>query len=152
MTSSDYEAREEQLLRDRTPLWVERWRGETSTGMFVCYDARTSLIVLDGKLEDACADWLEPLMTKALSGTQLLHFIDQGNLDSPNTKVRDLYITMLRRRRADLIKVHVFMGSNVFVRMITMAVNVLFVGLGEFHNDRAALDRALAVALGERSA
>jgi hypothetical protein len=44
------------------------------------------------------------------------------------------------------------MGNNVFVRMITMAANVVFSGLGQFHNDRDSLDRALAAALDERAA
>ncbi len=150
MNSSDFEAREQQLLDRRTPLWVERWRSESGAITAMRFDARTSLILFGGKLEDACAEWLEPWLTNALAGQQQLHFIDQGNLELPNTKVRDLYISALRQRRADLARVHCFMGSNVFVRMITMAANVLFVGLGEFHNDRVALVRALAVALGER--
>jgi hypothetical protein len=117
--------------------------------MVIRFDERTSLVLFWGKLEDACAEWLEPQLARAMDGQQQLHFIDQGDLDMPNTKVRDVYIATLKQRRADLLRAHVFMGGNVFVRMITMAANVLFSGLGEFHNDRASLDRALAVALGE---
>jgi hypothetical protein len=105
-----------------------------------------------GKLEDSCAQWLEPQLARALDGQQQLHFIDQRDLDVPNTQVRDVYIAMLKQKRPVLARVHVLMGSNVFVRMITMAANVVFSGLGDFHNDRASLDRALAAALGERPA
>lgn len=149
MTVSDFEAREQQLLDHRAPLWVERWRGSTGAITAVRFDSRIGLILFGGKLEDACAEWLKPWLTKAMDGQQQLHFIDQGDLEVPNTKVRDLYITKLKQRRADLARAHVFMGSNVLVRMITMAANVVFAGLGEFHNDRASFDRALAAALGE---
>ena len=151
MHANDFDAREEQLLGGRTPLWVERWRGESGAITVVRFDARTSLILFGGKLEDRCAEWLELHLPKLLDGEQQLHFIDQGSLEMPNTKVRDLYISTLKRRRADLLRGHVFMGSNVFVRMITMAANVLLSGLGEIHSDRDSLDRALVVALGERA-
>ena len=151
MNRSDFDVREEQLFSGRTPLWIERWRGEAGAITAVRFDARTSLILFGGKLEDVCAAWLEPWLVKAMEGQEQLHFIDQGNLEVPNTKVRDLYISMLKKRRADLSRAHVFMGSNVFVRMITMAANVLFSGLGEFHNDRDSMDRALAAALGEKN-
>jgi hypothetical protein len=150
MNSSDFETREQQLLDGRTPLWVERWRGESGAITAVRFDARTTLILFGGKLEDASAEWFEQRLANALHGKQQLHFIDQGSIEVPNTKVRDIYISMLKQRRADLDRAHVFMGSNVFVRMITMAANVLFTGLGEFHNDRDSLDRALAGALGEQ--
>ncbi len=146
---NEFEAREQQLLDHRTPLWVERWRGEAGAITAIRFDERTSLILFGGKLEDASADWLSSRLAKALEGEQQVHFIDQGNLEVPNTKVRDLYIATLKQRRADLARAHVFMGNNVFVRMITMAANVLFSGLGEFHNDRASLDRALTAALAE---
>lgn len=151
MNSSDFDAREQQVLGTRTLLWVERWRGETGAITVVRFDERTTMILFGGKLEDACAEWFEPRLANALRGTQQQHFIDQGNLDVPNTKVRDIYIALLKQRRADLDRAHVFMGGNVFVRMITMAANVLLSGLGEIHSDRDSLDRALAVALGERA-
>lgn len=147
----EFEARERQVLDLRTPLWVDRWRGEAGGITAVRFDERTSLILFGGKLEDTSADWLESRLAKALEGEQLLHFIDQGNLEVPNTKVRDLYIATLEQRRADLARAHVFMGNNVFVRMITMAANVLFSGLGEFHGDRAGLDRALTAALADEA-
>jgi hypothetical protein len=149
MHSSDFDARERQLLGDRTPLWIERLRSESGAITAVRFDERTTLILFGGKLDDASAEWLEPRLANALSGTLQRHFIDQGALEVPNTKVRDVYIALLKQRRADLDRAHVFMGSNVFVRMITMAANVVFSGLGQFHNDRDSLDRALAVALDE---
>jgi hypothetical protein len=152
MNSSDFDARERELLGDRTPLWIERWRSESSAITAVRFDERTTLVVLGGKLDDACAEWLEPRLEKTLSGTLQRHFIDQGAIEVPSTKVRDVYITLLKQRRADLDRAHVFMGNNVFVRMITMAANVVFSGLGQFHNDRDSLDRALAAALDERAA
>jgi hypothetical protein len=151
MNTADLEAREAQLLAGRAPRWVERWRGESSALTVVRFDERTSLVLFWGKLEDASAEWLEPQLARAVDGQQQLHFIDQGDLDAPNTKVRDVYFAMLRQKRPELSRAHVFMGSNVFVRMITMAANMVFAGLGEFHNDRASLDRALAAALGERT-
>jgi hypothetical protein len=152
MSGGEFELREAQLLAGRAPLWVERWRAESGGLTVVRFDERTSLVLFWGKLEDSSAEWLEPQLARAMTGQQQQHFIDQGDLEVPNTKVRDLYIAALKQRRADLVRAHVFMGSNVFVRMITMAANVVFSGLGEFHNDRDSLDRALASALGERPA
>jgi hypothetical protein len=151
MISSEFESRERQLLDGRTPLWVERWRGESGAITVMRFDERTTLILFGGKLTDDCAEWLAPRLTKAMEGQQQLHFIDQRHLDGPNTKVRDLYISTLKQRRAALARAHVLMGSNVFVRMITMAANVLFSGLGEFHADHAGFDRSLAAALAEQT-
>jgi hypothetical protein len=151
MNWGDFEARERKLLGDRTTLWVERWRSESGGITAVRFDERVTLILLGGKLDDVCAEWLEPRLVKALHGNQQEHFIDQGELDAPNTKVRDVYIAQLKQRRADMSCAHVFMGSNVFVRMITMAANVVFAGLGRFHNDRDSIDRALAGALDKQA-
>jgi hypothetical protein len=90
MNSSDFDARERELLGDRTPLWIERWRSESSAITAVRFDERTTLVVLGGKLDDACAEWLEPRLEKTLSGTLQRHFIDQGAIEVPSTKVRDV--------------------------------------------------------------
>ena len=45
---------------------------------------------------DAAADWLDEHLRRALEGAELTHFVDQGLLDRPNAKVRNVYIGALK--------------------------------------------------------
>jgi hypothetical protein len=152
----EFEAREQQLLgwastpmagHARAPQWVERWREPTGALTLARFDDRVSLSLFGGVLSDPSAAWLEPHLQRMLAGTQQLHFIDQGQLDTPNTNIRNLYMQVLRERRADLGPAHVYIGGNAILRMVTSAANVVLGGLGQFHPDRASFDRALANAL-----
>lgn len=149
MNLEDFEAREQQLSSGRKPQWIERWREPGGALTCVRFDARVTLSLFGGVLTDDAAEWLTPLLERMLAGTQQLHFIDQGDLETPNGKVRNLYMDMLRRRRADLGPAHVYIGGNAILRMVTSAANVVLGGIGQVHADRASLDRALANALRE---
>jgi hypothetical protein len=144
MSLADFDARESQLLHDRAPLWTERWREKHGAATAARFDSRVTLIVFGGMLSNDGADWIEPVLPRLLEGTGQLHFIDQGSLDAPNSKVRQVYMSALVQRRADLARVHMVMGGNAVVRMIASAANVVLGGLGEFHGDRTSFDRALA--------
>lgn len=151
MDVEQFETRERELLAGRTPQWVERWREATGALTVVRFDERVSMSLFGGVITDACADWLEPHLTRQLAGTSQLHFIDQGQLDSPNGKVRNLYIATLRERRADLGPAHVFIGSNAILRMVSSTANVVLGGLGQFHPDRPSFDAALTELLSKKN-
>jgi hypothetical protein len=144
MSLDDFDAREPQLLRDRKPLWTERWREKHGAVTAVRFSPRVTLIVFGGMLSNEGAEWIEPLLPRLFEGREQLHFIDQGSLDAPNSKVRQVYMGALVQRRADLARIHMYMSGNAVLRMIASAANVVLGGLGEFHGDRASFDRALA--------
>lgn len=107
MNITEFDDREQQLVRDRAMLWIERWREPTGAMTAARFDARVSLVAFGGVLSDAGADWLEPLLPRLLDAGEQLHFIDQGLLTTPNTKIRNIYMSTLVKRRADLARARV---------------------------------------------
>ena len=84
MNLGDFEQREQQLLSTHEPQWVERWREPTGALTAVRFDPTVTLALFGGVLTDDAADWLEPKLERMLAGQQQLHFIDQGELETPN--------------------------------------------------------------------
>ena len=135
--------RESTIFAAFEPTWIERWREPTGSLTVARLGGRNSLVLFAGVPTDAAADWLDEHLRRALEGAELTHFVDQGLLDRPNAKVRNVYIGALKDVRAELLRAHVYVGDKPLLKMITSAANMVLGGIGVIHDDVESFDAAL---------